>query len=124
MLVVVLSTAVHFVTIRYWGFTAVINGTSMEPTYHHTDKVWVNCFSLLSRDPIRGEIVIIKNPIFGSYDIKRIAGIPGDDIGITNGKKYHLRNEQYFVLGDNTKNSMDSREYGPVLRKQIIGVVK
>lgn len=74
--------------------------------------------------------------------IKRIVGLPGDDVEVRensvwiNGEEvstserknpiirnYHLGEDQYFVLGDNTENSLDSRMHGPIEKSSIYGKV-
>lgn len=120
------SFLVYFLTVNYGVSIAEVKGPSMEPTYHDMDKVLVNRFTLLFREPAKGEIVIVWQPgIDNGYDIKRVAACPGDIIEtVDGGKTYNLGDNQYFVLGDNTNNSWDSRYYGPVHRVQIVGVVK
>ena len=103
-----------------------VQGSSMEPTYHELDKVLVNRFTLLLRDPVKGEVVLVWQPQDGNgYDIKRVAAVPGDEVETSIGdKRYRLGKDQYFVLGDNSEVSYDSRYYGPVHRVQLVGVVK
>lgn len=97
----------------------------MEPTYHEMDKVLVNRFTLLWRKPVKGEVVIVWQPTQDNgYDIKRILAVPGDSVQTFEGKLYVLGKDQYFIVGDNSKKSYDSRYYGPVHRIQIVGVVK
>jgi len=126
IVVLVGSFISYFVVVNYGVSIGVVQGSSMEPTYHELDKVLVNRFTLLRRDPVMGEIVLVWQPgIENGYDIKRIAAVPGDVVQtVGNDKKYKLGANQYFVLGDNRSVSYDSRYYGPVHRVQIVGVVK
>ncbi len=95
-------------------------------------------------NPARGEVVILKDPLNPQiYFIKRVIGLPGEKIEIKKGRVYindqelaetyiedfgvdtfdsvQLSENQYYVMGDNRTNSFDSRRFGPVDRKSIIG---
>jgi signal peptidase I len=106
---------------RIGGFCMVV-GKSMEPTYHTGDKLFFRAYPLIFRDPQKGEIVILKDND-GVLVIKRIALVPGAWDNIT--KVHHfLKQGEFVVLGDNKSNSLDSRFYGPVNKKQFRGIVK
>lgn len=94
----------------------------MEPTYHNGSLFVVKSYELLFRAPRRGEIVVLIDNN-GFRVIKRIALIPGD-LDTISPTHRTLRENEYVVLGDNADNSTDSRVYGPVLRNQLIGIVK
>ncbi len=125
----------------------VVNGQSMEPNFHNGEYLIVDKLSYLMREPKRGEAIILKFP--GDPEktryIKRIIGLPGeplkvqDNVIYINGRALHedyipkdfltepnkewrLASDEYFVMGDNRQNSNDSRVFGPVERRFIIGL--
>lgn len=117
---------------------------SMIPTLLIRDRVIVNKFIYRFRSPQRQEVIVFKYPPNPKKDfIKRIVGIPGDTVVLRKG--YLFINDQkineshplnrdntyygpvkvpaksYFVLGDNRYNSADSRVWGFVPKKCIVG---
>lgn len=128
-----------------------VQGNSMVPTFHTGDYLITEKISYRFREPKRGEIVVIKNPRNESEDfIKRIIAVPGDTLEISNdvvyvngqaqketylppgtptpggaflkeGQSVKAADNQYFVIGDNRTHSSDSREWGPVTKKEVIG---
>ncbi len=128
-----------------------VSGNSMFPTYHNGDFLVTEKLSYRFGEPKRGDVIVLKNPRDESQDfIKRVIGLPGDSIKIAedfvyiNGKKVNetylpsgtpthsgafltegttvsIGDDQYFVLGDNRNHSSDSREWGGITKKDIIG---
>lgn len=114
----------YHTAINYGISIGKVSGSSMEPTFHDMDTVLIKHYKLLYRNPIKGECVVIWNYKENDYHFKRIAAVPGDIVEtIDTHKQYHLGKDQYIVLGDNTKDSYDSRYYGPIHRIQILGIV-
>jgi signal peptidase I len=133
------------------GFT--IDGNSMQPTFQNEHYVGADKNIYSNKIPERGDVVIIHRPILENKTdvkyiyVKRIVGLPNDLVEIKDGylwingakleEKYvleqgktvgnisiKLSKEEYFVLGDNREHSADSREFGPIQMRDIIGKVK
>ena len=141
-----LIAAVVFLLLRQFIFRTVrIMGISMEPTFHHSERLIVSRVPYWFGAPDRGDVIAFpyKEDPSQKY-IKRIIGLPGDEIDLTDnqftvnsipvGGDYisALGNVNfpiivpegaYFVLGDNRNASKDSRyqEVGFVPRKDIVG---
>lgn len=139
--------------VRYFIFQPFfVEGASMMPNFHNGDYLIIDEITYRFRQPERGEVVVFKAPNNRSFYIKRIIGLPGETIKIENGKiwvrsgsnssfvdlnepylygmstpgnyEITLKENEYFVLGDNRYASYDSRNWGPLERKKIIGLVR
>ena len=88
-----------------------VDDHSMEPALHPGDYVLVGRWAYRRRPPVAGDIVVLRNPEAPSqFLVKRI--MSGDDVA------------GFFVLGDNTAHSRDSRQFGMVPRHLIVGKVR
>jgi nickel-type superoxide dismutase maturation protease len=91
----------------------VVDGPSMEPAYRAGDRVLVNRLAYVRRAPAPGDVVVLRDPERRArHLIKRIVMQPE---GAAAGR------DRYFVLGDNAAVSRDSRVFGPVWRRDIVG---
>ena len=136
----------------------LVSGASMVPSFSNGDYLLVDELSYFFRTPERGEVIVFRYPKDEStYFIKRVIGLPGDQVGVRDGKvrivnadhpegmvldehylppqtptairpggqtDFTLGAEQFLVFGDNRSYSFDSRDWGPLERKEIVGVVR
>jgi signal peptidase I len=137
-------TVVIFLLIRFAVQNFRIEGFSMEPNFHDGQFLIVNKLIYVLHPPERGDVIVFIPPNNTTRDfIKRVIGLPGDQIEIVNGRvlvngapldePYPLNPgtyssetlvvpaDEYFVLGDNRNNSSDSHSWGPVPANSIIG---
>lgn len=111
------------VIIRIFVFSAVrVSGISMLPTLQDEQIIFVNKMAYWKNAPQNGDIVIVREPIDNILVVKRIVGTPGTAITIED-KTFILKEDEYYIEGDNRDNSIDSRAYGPIRSERIIGKV-
>jgi signal peptidase I len=145
-----LSAAVYATLIVTFGFqVARVDGLSMAPTLEDHDRLIVNKLVYELGDPRPGDIVMLYYPLNPEkMFVKRVIAREGDTVRIVDGRVYvndiPLRDDYvpaefrshddwgpqviqqgyYFVMGDHRNNSSDSRHWGPVPKKYIVGKVK
>ena len=87
------------------------------------ERVLVEGVSYRLRTPRIGEVVVVKQPgTGGRLDLKRIAAGPGAEVTVADAPDF-LGHDEWYVLGDNLDESMDSRQLGPVRSSDIVGRV-
>jgi signal peptidase I len=128
----------------------IVRGASMEPTFHTGDYVIIDQLTYKFEDAKRGDVIIFRHPDDESvFLIKRVVGLPGETIEIigkqilihtkdgktsvleepyiederlsTNFLSVTLTEDEYFVMGDNRRESSDSRIWGALPAYEIIG---
>jgi len=138
----VLFFAVNLVTARIR-----VEGDSMEPSLHDGQFVVVNRLAydlpLFQSEPERGDIIVFRFPLNPERRfIKRVIGLPGDEVQVENGAVYingvqlfepylsvqpaytsswRVGQDEVIVLGDNRNNSSDSQNWGALPLEGIIG---
>ncbi len=132
----------------------LVSGASMEPNYKNNEYLLIDELTYRFRTPERGEVIVFLYPgDEKSYFIKRIIGLPGEHVTISDNhvsiepvgsntpmtitesylpgstttfgqKTVVLGSDEYFVMGDNRGNSFDSRNWGPLKKDHIKGLVR
>jgi signal peptidase I len=144
---VLLVAAGCVVLIGTYGIRIVeVTGVSMAPTLSDGDRMIVDEFDYELGDPQVGDIVVLYYPVNPTHlFIKRVIAAEGDTVRVTNGRAYvngqlirddyvpasfrshddlefeNVAPGHYFVMGDHRNDSFDSREWGLVPRRYILG---
>lgn len=118
--IVIIILALLILVLRIFVFDVVkVKGNSMYPTLNNNDIVVVNKLAQIQNN----DIIVLKNPIAKGYIIKRVIKSSGNYIYYKN-KKIILKNNEFFVMGDNRNQSTDSRNFGIINLDMIVGVVQ
>ena len=73
--------------VRYFLFKPFyVKGQSMEPNFYEKDYLIIDELSYRFRAPKRGEVVVFRAPAGSDYYLKRIVGLPGEQVRIENQK--------------------------------------
>lgn len=143
--VILISVVTVFIIRSFLAQPFLVSGASMEPNFSNGNYLIIDEVTYRFREPERGEVVVFRYPKDRSvFFIKRIIGLPGEHVQVKNSKitvykdgnvvltengtsgavDLTLGEGRYFVLGDNRYNSFDSRNWGPVDKKDIIGIAR
>lgn len=152
--IAVIAIAAVFLVRTFLVQPFLVSGTSMSPTFSNGDYVLVDELTYRIRPPERGEVVVFHDPLdYGTYFIKRVIGLPNERVTITSdtvtvyntshpqgftldesylpqdtitsgNETYSLSSSTYLLLGDNRPMSYDSRSWGPLPAKNIVGLVR
>jgi len=150
--IVIISCAI-IIPIRYFLVQPFyVKGASMEPNFYDHEYLIIDELSYRFRQPERGEIIVFRYPRDPSqFFIKRVIGLPGETIEVNGGHvllsntehpnglvldepylsgvetlgkdRVTLTDSEYFVMGDNRGESLDSRSFGPIHESDIVGRV-
>ena len=141
-----------FLIVRYGLERMTMSGNGMEPTVKDDDSILINKMSYKLHSVKRNDVVVLRQN--GSehnyYVVQRVIGLPGEKVKITNGEVYidgkvldekydfplmkngglaldeiTLDDDEYFVLGDNRNDSLDSRstDIGFINENKVLGKV-
>lgn len=137
-----------YIITNYIVRKSVVHNVSMQKTLYDGDKIIMDELSYYNGDPKRYDVICFKSYKEKELLIKRVIGLPGETVRISDGVIYIndkeirdvsgveavgnaglassgilLDEDEYFVLGDNRPESIDSRfaDVGNIKRKDIIG---
>lgn len=127
----------------------LVDGRSMDPTFKTGDYLIVNKFSYRVGTPKRNSVIVFRYPNDPKKSfIKRVIGLPGETVEVKDNSvtifntenpkgfsidqsyithpslgtyKVTLKDDEFYVMGDNRAESFDSRYWGPLQRKFILG---
>ncbi|MDT3995239.1 signal peptidase I [Mammaliicoccus sp. H-M34] len=150
---IIIALVLLFIVRTFLFIGYIVDGDSMEPTFHDGDRLIVNKLVKNIGQIDNGDVIVFHANKESDF-IKRVIGLPGDTVEMKNNKLYIngtqvnerylndniktddfstrtiqgsksdvIPNNEYLVLGDNRGNSRDSREIGFVHEKDIVGKV-
>lgn len=163
--IAIVAVAAVYIVRTFFVQPFLVSGSSMVPNFENGDYVLVDEFTYHIRPPERGEVVVFHDPQdWSTYFIKRVIGLPGETVKISNNVvtifnshyqnglalgetylpvgtpvssescdggqisgsvcTYTLSSSTYLVFGDNRAESYDSRSWGSLPTKNIVGLVR
>lgn len=151
LVIALLAVASYFFVSHFFLQSVTVVGVSMFPTLHDSDSYLLNRWVFYARAPRCADVVVLRDPMDNGFSVKRVVAASGDLVCLKEGRVYvngrridepylppgtqtyaasgqtqqwfQCAQGQFFVLGDNRNFSVDSRVYGPVPRRNILGLV-
>lgn len=141
---VVICMALLYIVPTFGLRPLVVHGPSMYPTLKDGEPFLSNVAAYLIFGVDRFDVVAVKDEESGDQWVKRVIALPNETIECKGGQIYinnelieepfldasvrtndfgpvTLKNDEYFVMGDNRTNSLDSRKRGPFEKSDILG---
>jgi signal peptidase I len=147
----ILVVASYLVISRFLLQSVKVVGRSMVPTLCDSQHYLLNRWVYYFHSPRHADIVVLRDPADNGFSVKRVVATPGESVCLKEGHVYvngckllepyleagtltfadsrpsdqviRCGKDEFFLLGDNRKNSVDSRTYGPVPRRNILGPI-
>ncbi len=149
----VISASVFVVVYLFLMQPHQVKGSSMFPTFKDKEYLLTDKVTYKTRQPMDGDVIVFKAPINEDFDfIKRIIATPGQTVMVKDGKvfvdgqmidefylpkeyttapgqflhdgeEYTVQPDEIMAFGDNRDHSSDSRDWGPVPYRNIVGKV-
>jgi signal peptidase I len=135
--------AVAAMVFRFVLLPVRLQGISMLPTYEDGELNFANRLAYYFKSPARGDVVAIRMAGESVVYVKRIIGLPREEVRIVQGTvlingrplaeptvRYRipwnlapttLRAGEYFLVGDNRSMDMVNHDFGRALREKIVG---
>lgn len=144
---IVVLVVVCLVVFKFVLLPIRVDGPSMLPTYRESSINFVNRLAYLKHEPRRGDVVAVRHSGESIMLMKRIVGLPGETIEFVSGRilidgrflnepylkyecdwnmrpeHYQLRDDEYYVVGDNRTMPFEDHKQGGARRERIVGKI-
>ena len=121
LLIIVMAAVILMVLAGNTVIIRQLSSDSMSPSLVSGSWIVFAKQELFTSKLQKGDVVLLTTSEKNVQLVQRVEGLPGETISWES-QKIHLENDQYFVVGDNREVSIDSRDFGPISRSQILGV--